>query len=239
MCFNVSLTKEAFIRDERFHYLLPEGFEGSFHFNALDFPVIPIVCSSSPEKAVMAGWGLIPSWIKDEKDAGNIRYKTINARAETAGKKPSFRDCWPEKRCLVPVEGFFEQHMENGIKNPWYITKKDRKLFFLGGIYQHTPENLEGFSRITFSILTVQAKGLLAEVHNDKLRMPLMIDADTADLWLKKNNETGGPPDLKSVIDQDLLEAWPVDKSVFKTGKNNPAVRKMHIPVQQQKLLDF
>ena len=239
MCFNVSLTREAFIRNPRYHYLLTDDFEGNYHYNALHFPDLPILYGPAGGKAVTAGWGLIPSWIKDAKDASAIRYKTINARSETVDKKPSFRDCWPDQRCIVPVEGFFEQHIENKIKNPWYITRKDRKIFFLGGIYQYTPEAAEKLAKVTFSILTAPAEGLLAKVHNDKLRMPLMINADKAYSWLERSSRNTDLLDPAFFIDQNLLEAWPVNNEVFKKGGNVPSVRIKHTNTEKQKLFDF
>src|SRR5580704_17935259 len=49
-------------------------------------------------------WGLIPYWAKDIK----ISFTTINARAEEVDTKPAFREAFRQRRCLVPLDGFYE-----------------------------------------------------------------------------------------------------------------------------------
>ena len=160
MCFSVSLTRESFERDPRFHYLLQE-FPGDFptgrgyHYFGFQHPLMPLLCTVEPSRALPASWGLIPSWAAQPEKALSIRSKTLNARSETLAEKPSFRGSWPEKRCLIPVEGFYEPHKGENGSTPWYITRRDRGLFFLGGIYQDTPPGLTGPADRTFSVLTV------------------------------------------------------------------------------------
>lgn len=68
-------------------------------------------------------WGLIPFWAKEHK----IGYSTINARAETVGTKPSFRDAFRQRRCLIAANGFYEWKQMDGRKQPYYIgLKEDR-----------------------------------------------------------------------------------------------------------------
>jgi len=226
MCFSVSITKEAFERDPRFHYLIDEDWDEGFHQMALQFPKLPLLTEPSQSSPILARWGLIPSWVTNLKKARDIRYNTVNARGETLEIKPSFKDCWPHQRCVIPVEGFFEIHRSSeGEKIPWYITRKDRALIFLGGIYQKTPEKTAELGEMTFSIITMAASGLLAEIHNEKLRMPLMMTEVLAEKWLAPSTDGGDLLDIRWCLNQNDLEAWPVDGALFKSGKNDPRVR--------------
>src|ERR1700748_974561 len=72
-------------------------------------------------------WGLIPNWVKDPK----IAYKTINARAETVDTAPSFRQAFVKRRCLIPVDGFYEWKKVPGGKIPYSISMKDSSPFVL------------------------------------------------------------------------------------------------------------
>ncbi len=227
MCFSVSLTKSAFERDPRFHYLLEEYTEGSgYHYFGFDFPSLPVLQSEYPDRAVQACWGLIPHWADTVEKARSIRSKTLNARGETLGEKPSFRSSWPGKRCLLPVEGFFGYHRDESGKTPWYIARKDKKPFYLGGIYQTCPKGLEGFPLLTFSLITVPAVGLMAEVHNEKPRMPLILTGEAAEYWLDLSVPAPVPLELGKGISQRELHAWPVDPDVFNSHRDTPRVRQ-------------
>ena len=67
-------------------------------------------------KAVNLHWGLIPSWSKDRKISGHL----INARAETLTEKPSFRNAYQQRRCLIPATGFFEWQTTEAGKKPYH-----------------------------------------------------------------------------------------------------------------------
>ena len=86
MCFSISLTKSAFERDPRFHYLLDEypGDRG-YHIFGFDYPRLPILLAGRADHACFATWGLIPSWAGKPEKAESIRGKTLNARGETLG----------------------------------------------------------------------------------------------------------------------------------------------------------
>lgn len=231
MCFSISLTKSAFRRDPRFHYLLDDyPVDQGYHLFGFNFPLLPILSAGNGDKPFFASWGLIPPWAGIPEKAKSIRGKTLNARGETLGEKPSFKRSWPEKRCLIPVEGFYEPHLSGGRRTPWYISKKDRTLFFLGGIYQDCPPGLTAasggsFPGHTFSIITVPATGLLAEVHNEKLRMPLILSAVREEEWLDSGLKSVDLTDPGWFLSQEELEAWPVNRALFNSHKDTVVVR--------------
>lgn len=242
MCFSISLTKSVFERDPRFHYLLDDyPVDRGYHLFGFNFPQLPILSTGSAQLALPAAWGLIPSWADSPEKARAIRAKTLNARGETLGEKPSFKASWPRKRCLVPVEGFYEPHLSDTGKNPWYITRKDRALFFLGGLFQECPPKLSAstqgpYPQRTFSIITIPAKGLLAEVHNEKLRMPLILSTAREEEWLDSGLSSVDPADPGWFISQKDLEAWPVDSSLFKSHADSASVREKRDIWNQKKL---
>ncbi|MDA3955740.1 SOS response-associated peptidase [Oceanispirochaeta sp.] len=208
MCFSVALTRETIENDPRFSHLLDDLYYNSgFRISGFSFPGLPILRDGVNQKAIVAQWGLVPSWVRDPEKAKRIRSGTLNARWETVGEKPSFRDSWPGKRCLLPVEGFFEPHLEEGIKSTWYIRRKDGGLLYLGGIYQENHILNSPYPTLTFSILTLGAWDLLAEVHNEKLRMPLLLGGERAEKWLAPEGSSPDPADPSWCLNQDLLEA--------------------------------
>lgn len=126
-------------------------------------------------------WGLIPAWSKDR----NIAYKLINARSDTVAEKPSFRSAYKSRRCLVPVDGFFEWQRQDKQKIPFHIRKRDSGLFALAGIWEHWKDKQSNEEIESCAILTTTANSLVQPIHN---RMPVIINDANFDEWL-----TGDP----------------------------------------------
>src|SRR3972149_10014982 len=83
-------------------------------------------------------WGLIPAWSSDPKMGGRL----INARAETVASKPSFRDAFRKRRCLIPADGFYEWKATGAkTKQPYLITVPDGKPFAFAGLWEHWEQN--------------------------------------------------------------------------------------------------
>ena len=125
-------------------------------------------------------WGLIPSWAKDIS-MGN---RMFNARAETVNEKPSFRNAYRRRRCLIPANGFYEWRTENGRKQP-YCCHHDRQLFSMAGIWEHW-QDAEGNEISSCAILTTEAKGEMQALHQ---RMPVYIDPADYAIWLNCAND--------------------------------------------------
>jgi len=130
-------------------------------------------------KAVNLHWGLIPSWSKDPKISSHL----INARAETLTEKPSFRNAYQHRRCLVPATGFFEwQSTETG-KRPYHIHQPECALFAFAGLWEHWEHQQETVYSCT--IITTAANDKIAPIHD---RMPVIITSDFYNRWLDKKN---------------------------------------------------
>jgi putative SOS response-associated peptidase YedK len=145
-----------------------------FHLSGFDHPYLPVIL---PQGMDMYRWGLIPHWVK----AGETyRANTLNARNDELFDKVSYKQYW-QNRCLVVVSGFFEPHTPISVASKkqktesWFIKSADEALLTLGGIYNGE----------TLSIITTDASPLLARVHNDGKRMPLIFSEEQdRERWL-------------------------------------------------------
>ena len=137
---------------------------------------VAVVLDKGKRMLLSMQWGLIPHWAKEEK----IANKLINARAESIAEKPSFRDSFRRRRCLIVADGFYEWRTEGGAKKPFFIGMKDGKPFGMAGLYDYwvTPE---GETISTCTIITIRANELLRPIHE---RMPVIIAEVDYDLWL-------------------------------------------------------
>lgn len=151
--------------------------DSELSYNVSPTSVVPIV---TKDGAIAARWSLIPAWSK----VFESKYPTHNARSESVSEKPTFRSAWKHRRtCLVPVGGYYEWKKENNIKQP-YVIHHASGVLMLAGLW----ETWE--SQISFTILTEDALGELANVHH---RMPVFIDKQTADDWLSGEGSLAVP----------------------------------------------
>ena len=121
-------------------------------------------------------WGLIPSWSKDPA----IGNRLINARAETASQKPSFRNAFKRHRCLIPASGFYEWQRRELRKQPFYIRMHDGAPFAFAGLWDRWESPDKGVIE-TCTILTTATNALLAPIHD---RMPVILPPGKYDQWL-------------------------------------------------------
>jgi putative SOS response-associated peptidase YedK len=157
-------------------------------------------------------WGLVPFWAKDPK----IGNRMINARAETLAEKPSFREAYKRRRCLIPADGFYEWRKapSGGPKTPMYVRLRSGQAFAFAGLWESwrgtgdTP--LE-----TCTIITTQPNALMAQIHN---RMPVILPPDAYAAWLEPAvRAPEGPDPLLTAYPAEAIEAHPVSDYV-----NNP-----------------
>ena len=118
-------------------------------------------------------WGFLPHWYKGPTDGPLL----INARSESVADKPAFRAAVRERRCLVPVSGFYEWHRTKKARLPWYAARADGTPLVLGGIWQEWGAERSA----TFAIVTTEANAAMAPIHH---RLPLVIEKKDWGLWL-------------------------------------------------------
>jgi len=154
-------------------------------------------------------WGLIPHGCTDP-DGGR---KPINARAESVAQLPTFRDAYAKRRCIVPVDCFFEWHAVKGAraKQPFAVAMKDRAPFGLGGLWENWRDPQSGEWIRTVIIITVPSNDLVAQIHD---RMPLILPKSAYERWLGTDPD---PHDLLMPFPAEQMAMWPVSTRV-----NNP-----------------
>lgn len=225
MCFTVSISKDIDYLVGRFDAVFddPVLFEPSYYVSAFTLPRLPVIANDDPDKIRMLTWGLVPSWIKDERSAGEIRFKTFNARAESLHEKPSFRHSIRNKRCLVLADGFFEWRDFNGKKYPYYIRLTDGSAFAFAGIWDHWengPNNIE-----SFSIITTRANPLLEKIHNTKKRMPVILKKEDEKRWLSSDLSTDEVNSLLVPHDDKDMEAYTISRLISEKALEKNALR--------------
>ena len=121
-------------------------------------------------------WGLIPSWTKDLKAAR----KPINARSETAGSSGMFKAALGARRCLIPVDAFYEWRSMPDGKQPYAIARRDDTPLAFAGVWEGW-RSPDGEVVRTFAILTTSANATMAQLHE---RMPVILEPDAWPTWL-------------------------------------------------------
>jgi putative SOS response-associated peptidase YedK len=141
--------------------------------------IIAINQEAGEREAKTFKWGLVPSWAKDTL----IGARLINARSETVTEKPSFREAFKRRRCIIPADGFYEWQRAGGRKQPYYFSMKDGRPFGFAGLWDRwkTPE---GGVLETCTILTTGANEKVTVVHE---RMPVILSPSDYDLWLDED----------------------------------------------------
>ncbi|MFO7568958.1 MAG: SOS response-associated peptidase [Smithellaceae bacterium] len=150
-------------------------------------------------------WGLIPFWAKDPSIGGRL----INARAETIAQKPSFKNAFAHRRCLIPADGFYEWKTEGKKKTPYEFFLKSQKPFTFAGLYERwIGPNSKPVD--TCTILTTEANDVVRPVHD---RMPVIIPEDQQTVWLDN--------DIKDAAKlQGILKPYPArDTACRQSGK--------------------
>jgi len=204
MCYNVEYIEERVAEYiARYQDVLPDGWEKNVTLKELEqyyfvsgfsHPKLPIIKNDG---AFFYEWGLIPGWVKDAATAKDIRTKTLNAVGETIFEKPSFKKSIVSKRCLLPVNGFYEWRDVAGKKYPYHISIKGGELFSLGCIYENWADKSTGEIKNTFSIVTTPANPMMEKIHNLKKRMPLIISRKDEKNWI---DTSLNPEQIKALI---------------------------------------
>jgi putative SOS response-associated peptidase YedK len=153
-------------------------------------------------------WGLIPYWSQDPKGGR----KPINAKCETVHSLPTFRDAYRRRRCILPVDGFFEWKAIKGqkAKQPYAIAMKNGSPFGIGGLWENWKDPTSGEWMRTFAIITTDANELVAEIHG---RMPLILAAADYARWLSDEPD---PRDLMRPFPAQPMRMWPISTRVNK-----------------------
>ncbi len=207
MCYHITFEKkrirnQAQIAGKTFVFDMDES-----DINGFDFKPHPIITNEGMLQLESCNWGLIPAKTKDATAAKIIRSKTLNAKSETVFELQSFKDVAGSNRCLVPVTGFLEWKHVGNTKQPFHITVPGQEVFCLAGIWDSWLNKANGEIVKSFSILTTAANELMAEIHNTKKRMPVIIMPQDQLSWLKPSIEKHEFEYLSKAISSEVMHA--------------------------------
>lgn len=196
-------------------------------YNCAPGQALPVIRSDAPASLTATEWGLVPGWADDDFDG------IVNARAETVDEKPSFREAYASRRCLVPADGFYEwTDADDGSRRPYRVAFGDDRSFAMAGIWERREvvdeqTGLDAFAEggeagpetrtvETFTILTTEPNDVVAELHD---RMAVVLHPEHEREWL------AGDVGVETVAEpypSDELRAYPVSTRVNSPANDAP-----------------
>lgn len=185
MCYYVSVKEKNQLKGLLSGEVSIQDYRPGFFFSGFNQPELPIMPSDNPSSVQAVQWGLIPGWTKSHEQANETRTKTLNARSETMFTTPMYRQYASSNRCLIFVDGFFEWKHVGKDKIPHFIYMEDHRPFAFGGLYADWHiRGPEKTTTRTCSIVTTASNDLMTDIHNSKLRMPLILPEESWSVWL-------------------------------------------------------
>ena len=212
----------------------PEAVRAMFGYDTIeDFPPRYNIAPTQPVAIVrnthagrrelaLVRWGLLPPWVKDPREFATL----INARAESAAEKPSFRGALRHRRCLVPADGFYEWTGKPGAKQPHLIRPRGRDgvgggPMAMAGLWEHWV-GADGSELETMAILTTSANATLTPIHD---RMPVILAPEAFGVWLDCRPGTAEHiRDLLRPAPDDWLEAVAIDRAINNSRAEGPGL---------------
>lgn len=217
MCGRFTLASDAEILQQVFFdFEVPMNLSPRYNISPTqDIAAVP---NTAEKQAEFFHWGLIPSWAKDPK----IGNRMINARSETLAEKPSFRNAYKRRRCLVLADGYYEWQKIPGekAKQPVYIRLKSQKPFAVAGLWEVWQAKDMDEPLKSCTIITCPPNAFLEEIHH---RMPVILPVDAYAQWLSPDEQ---PADvLQSLLipyPGEEMEAYPVSRFVNRPTNDSP-----------------
>jgi putative SOS response-associated peptidase YedK len=186
-------------------------------FNVAPTDEAAVVVQRDDTRAVVRyRWGLVPSWSSDPR-AGS---RAFNARAETLATSPLFRDAFRRRRCLVPVDGFYEWRRDGPTRRPMRILDPGGRPLVLAGLWTGRQDPGSGEWRRTFTVVTTRPNSFMAPIHD---RMPVILREDAWRRWL--DHAPADPGELRALLeprDELALEAYEVPPLVNNVRNDGP-----------------
>ena len=192
----------------------------------------------STRRVRLMRWGLVPGWAKTTEGGGPDTKGPllINARSDRVTTSPAFRTSVKGKRCLVPMDGWYEWRGQKGAKTPFYMYAGDGEPLFMAGLWSTwRPKDApkETAPLLSCTIITTDAAGPLADIHD---RMPLTISERDWDRWLDPDTAVDEGL-LRGHGDLDRIEIREVSRLVNSVRNNGPELIEPAGPEPEQATL--
>jgi putative SOS response-associated peptidase YedK len=195
------------------------------HYNIAPTDTVDAVISGDgARQLVPMRWGLVPAWWKKAlKDLP----ATFNARAETVGEKPMFRDAFRLRRCIIPVSGYYEWRKTQDGRQPYYISAADGGVLSFAGLWDCWTDPQAGEPLLSCTIIVTEANAFTRSIHD---RMPVLLEPVDAAAWL---GGTAGAGLLRPAV-EDRLRMWPVSRRVNRAGSGDDDPTLLdEVPIEQ------
>lgn len=204
MCARYAFFKGKVVRDDVGVTPLPDL---TPRYNVAPMQTAPVIVPADGRLEMrMMRWGLVPAWAKDESRAANA----INARSETVDEKPTFREAYERRRCLVPADGFYEWEGVGLGKQAHFITMADGGTMLMAGLWEERP------GLRTFTVITCDSNPAMSRLHD---RMPVILNGPEAAAWLAHPAR-----ELLTPCPDEWLRMTPVDNRVGRVREDDPGL---------------
>lgn len=215
MCGRYTSSQRREVLAERFEVAVPEGYSQRYNLAPTQRALI-VREREDVREAVLARWGLLPHWAKDER----IAFKMINARAETLSEKPAYRSLLGKYRCLVVADGFYEWTTgKDGKKLPVHFRLATGEPFAFAGLWTCRRVDETGEEIPSCTIVTTHPNSLVAPVHD---RMPVILPRDLEGVWLDADLPRDHVLELLQPFDAAAMVAAPASPLVNSVKNDGP-----------------
>jgi len=176
-------------------------------------PTLNIAIYTNTKVYTYAHFGLIPSW------ASKRSSMQINARSESVFEKSSFKEAYKQRRCLIPLNGYFEWKKDPISKKsqPHFVVSANGDYFVFAGIYESWYDNALEETLLTCALLTTQPNEKIATIHD---RMPVILESNQWELWLNHKSNYNELNTLFIPLPSDKIKYFRVSE-VVNNVKNN------------------
>lgn len=242
MCYTVQFIEKRIEKyAERFRQAQPsnnlknlfQALDTHYLVSGFSHPTLPIIINDT---IAFGRWGLIPNWVKTEKEASLIRTKTLNAMGETLFEKPSFKKSAASKRAILGVNGFFEWRYAGKKKYPYFIYSANDELLALACIYDEWVNKTDGEVHTTFSVVTTSANELMAEIHNTKKRMPFVLNQEQEKLWVHTASNENTIRQMIQPCPSEMLKAHTIT-TMAGSSRSERNIAEISTPVYYPELM--
>ncbi len=218
MCGRYALTLPPEAVRNYFRYREQPNFPP--RYNIAPTQPVPVVRIENGERQfILMRWGFLPGFVKDPKDFPLV----INIRTETVREKPSFRNAFNRRRCLMPVDGFYEWHRIGKENRPYLLRRPDRGMMAFAGLWE-TWHDASGAEIDTTALVNTHANGTISAIHH---RSPVILDPKHFDQWLDPVTAPDDAYQLLQPPPDDLLELVPISSLVNKVANDGPELQEI------------
>jgi putative SOS response-associated peptidase YedK len=212
MCGRYTIIAKAEEIVKRFNVEVPDHYTP--RYNAAPTQILPVITNQQPEGLSFFRWGLIPPWSRGI----SIGAKLINARSETVTEKPSFKNAFKSRRCLVMSDGYYEwKKASKKAKIPYRIQLDSGHLFSFAGLWESYEDEDESIIH-SFTILTTRSNDLTAHVHE---RMPVILTPETEKIWLNNDISTSRHLEILQPFESKKMKYYTVSNLVNSVQNEN------------------